>query len=57
MLAAVATRTAFQAATTDGVSLLSVIGLLIYPSVMFVFGRYGNRWLLSHLVTRGWVHA
>jgi hypothetical protein len=57
MLAAVATRTAFQAATTDGVSLLSVIGLLIYPSVMFVFGRYANRWLLSYLVTRGWVHA
>jgi hypothetical protein len=35
----------------------AVIGLLIYPSVMYVFGRYGNRWLLSHLVTRGWVHA
>jgi hypothetical protein len=57
MLAAVAARAAFQAARADGVSLLSVAGLLIYPSIMFVFGRFGNRWLLSHLMTRGWMSS
>lgn len=55
VLAAFATRISLEAARTNGVPLLSVAGLLIYPSAMLVFGCFGNRWLLSHLAAHGWV--
>jgi hypothetical protein len=55
LLGAVATHLTFNAAKVVGVPLFSFLGFLIYPAVMLAFGFRGNRWLLSHLLVKGWV--
>lgn len=54
LLVGLAARLAFDAARMYGLPILGIAGLLIYSLMMFTFGRFGNRWLLSQLAARGW---
>jgi len=57
MLSALLFKLSTDAANYYGNPFFVFPGLVAYPSVMLIFGLYGKKWLLAHLVKHGYHHS
>jgi hypothetical protein len=54
MLSVLLFKLSTEAANYYGNPFFVFPGLVAYPSVMLIFGLYGKKWLLAHLLRQGY---